>query len=65
MLMETVPMIDPSGESGEVLMRDVEKARKQGYRMATKLFDLNHKIVIVANDDVALYLSAGFTIDPS
>ena len=60
--MQTLLMVNPDGESGEVLMSNVPKALQQGYRRGVKLRAPNSQIVIAPMDLVNQYLVAGFSI---
>jgi hypothetical protein len=62
--MQTLLMVNPDGESGEVLLSNMAKALKQGYERGVRIQAPNNTVQVVAMSQVALYLSAGFKIIP-
>ena len=64
--MESMLMIAPdNSESGAVLMKDVPKALKQGYKLATWMKNPKGESVAVPNELASQFLYAGFVIDHS
>ena len=61
---EHLLMVDPSGESGFVEMKNVPTAFSQGYQRGYRLRQPNGKIIVAPQDLVNAYLKAGFSIVP-
>lgn len=63
-MVEYMLMVDPSGESGFVRLRDVPKAFSQGYQRGYKLRAPNGQVIVAPLDFVDGYLRAGCSIIP-